>query len=140
MDPMTLMLIVLLGVMLIFMMINGRRNAKKRQQQAEERALKMVPGARVMSRAGLFGTIVEFDADDLTKPAHVEIADGVVVELHAQSLELVPEETPADDQADETDAEGDAESTDGSYEVESSDGTYTLNGEGVEKLPGDDKK
>jgi len=136
MDPMTLMLIAVLGVMLVFMMINSRKQAKKRQQQAEERSLKMLPGARVMSRAGLFGTIVEFDADDLTKPARVEVADGVIVELHAQSIELAPEETHDE----EHDAEAESDDEPGSYEVESSDGTYTLNGEGVEKLPGDDKK
>lgn len=132
MDPMTLLLIAVLGVMLVFMIINSRRQAKKRQVAAEERAVKMVPGARVMSRAGLFGTIIEFDADDLTKPARVEVADGVIVELHAQSLELVPEETTAPEES--------ADGTDSTVEVESSDGTYTLNGEGVEKRPGEDQK
>ncbi len=136
-DPMSLMLLVLLGAMLIFMVVNSRRQAKKRKEAEAERQTKMVPGARVMSRAGLFGTIVEFDADDLTQPARVEIADGVVVDLHAQSIDLVPEpavEAPADEDG-EID---DDDSSDGSVEVDSSEGTYTLNGEGVEKLPGDD--
>lgn len=135
MDPMSLMLVVVLAVMLIFMVVNSRKQAKKRREAEAERQTKMIPGARVMSRAGLFGTIVEFDAEDLTKPARIEIADGVVVELHAQSIEIVPE--PVEEaESDGFDSEGDE--SDGSVEVESTEGTYTLNGEGVEKLPGDD--
>lgn len=138
-DPMSLLLLVLLGAMLIFMVINSRRQAKKRKEAEAERQTRMVPGARVMSRAGLFGTLVEFDADDLNQPARVEIADGVVVELHAQSIDLVPESVAqAVDEIDEEDE--DDESSDGSVEVDSEQGTYTLNGEGVEKLPGDDDK
>lgn len=134
MDPMSLLLVAVLAVMLVFMVVNSRRQAKKRREAEADRQVKMVPGARVMSRAGLFGTIVEFDADDLTKPARIEIADGVVVELHAQSIEIVPEPVEqAEPESDEAESE-----SDGTVEVESTDGTYTLNGEGVEKLPGED--
>ncbi|WP_162893298.1 preprotein translocase subunit YajC [Microbacterium halotolerans] len=134
---MSLMLFVVLGVLLVFMIFNSRRQAKKRQEAEAERQVKMVPGVRVMSRAGLYGTIVEFDAEDLTKPARIEIAEGVVVDLHAHSIELAPEESPDDEASD------DDEGADSDLEVESADGTYTLNGEGVEKLPGsedEDKK
>ena len=144
MDPMSLMLFVVLGVLLVFMIFNSRRQAKKRQEAEAERQVKMVPGVRVMSRAGLFGTIVEFDAEDLTKPARIEIAEGVIVDLHAHSIELAPEASSDDETDDDENAEEDVDSdVDSDVEVESTDGTYTLNGEGVEKLPGsedDDKK
>lgn len=140
MDPMSLMLFVVLGVLLVFMIFNSRRQAKKRQEAAAERQVKMVPGVRVMSRAGLYGTIVEFDAEDLTKPARIEIAEGVVVDLHAHSIELAPEESSDNETDDDENSDEDADSD---VEVEATDGTYTLNGEGVEKLPGsedEDKK
>lgn len=123
---MNLILLVVLAAMLVFMFINGRRNAKKRQELEQERRTKMVPGARVMTRSGLFGTLVEFDAEDLTQPAKVEIAPGVVAEMHAQAVDLAPETTPAADEtvADET--------------ADTADEGYSLNGERVEKLPGDD--
>jgi len=128
---MNLILLVVLAAMLIFMFINGRRNAKKRQELEQERRTKMVPGARVMTRSGLFGTLVAFDAEDLTQPAKVEIAPGVVVELHAQAVDLVPEETaaPAEEPATDDAADEDTQATDEGY---------SLNGERVEKLPGDD--
>ncbi|WP_158231509.1 preprotein translocase subunit YajC [Microbacterium sediminis] len=125
---MNLILLVVLAAMLVFMFINGRRNAKKRQELEQERRTKMVPGARVMTRSGLFGTLVEFDAEDLTQPAKVEIAPGVVAEMHAQAVDLAPEATPA--AADET--VQDDETT------ETADEGYSLNGERVEKLPSDD--
>lgn len=134
-DPMMLMLLVLLGGMLVFTIFNGRRQAKKRQEQEQERQTKMLPGARVMSRAGLFGTLVEFDADDLTKPAKVEVAPGVIVELHAQSVDLVPEETEPSESPDPGEDDADIDASDSRNE-----GRYTLNGEDVDGRLGDDNK
>jgi len=128
---MNLILLVVLAAMLIFMFINGRRNAKKRQELEQERRTKMVPGARVMTRSGLFGTLVAFDAEDLTQPARVEIAPGVVVDMHAQAVDLAPEESAA---ADEPAADDATETPAG----DTTDEGYSLNGERVEKLPGDD--
>lgn len=134
---MNLLLLVVLAVMVVFMFISSRRNAKKRQELEEQRRTQMVPGARVMTRSGLFGTLVEFDAEDLTQPAKVEIAPGVIAEVHAQAVDLVPEtvarETTADDEVD------DAETGDDVTEQETTDADgYTLNGERIEKLRGDD--
>ena len=129
---MNLILLVVLAAMLIFMFINGRRNAKKRQELEQERRTKMVPGARFMTRSGLFGTLVAFDAEDLTQPARVEIAPGVVVDMHAQAVDLAPEESAA---ADEPGADDATETPAG----ETTDEGYSLNGERVEKLPGDDE-
>lgn len=138
---MNLLLLVVLAVMVVLMFVSSRRNAKKRQEAETERRQKMLPGARVMTRSGLFGTLVEFDADDLTTPAKVEIAPGVVVELHAQAIDLAPEtaqDTPAAAAAaaDEAPTVGDDAARPSTDQADGSG--YTLNGEQVDKLRRDD--
>ncbi|WP_261164042.1 preprotein translocase subunit YajC [Microbacterium sp. Marseille-Q6965] len=123
---MNLILLVVLAVMVVFMFVSSRRNAKKRQELEEQRRTQMVPGARVMTRSGLFGTLVAFDAEDLTQPAKVEIAPGVIAEVHAQAVDLVPETETTEPAA--TDVADDAAEDEG----------YTLNGERIEKPRGDD--
>ncbi|WP_230667472.1 preprotein translocase subunit YajC [Microbacterium sp. MEC084] len=73
MDP-NLLLLVVLAVLLIWMFFSSRRRQQKMREEQERKAQLMVPGARVMTRSGLFGTLVEYDKDDLSKPARVEIA------------------------------------------------------------------
>lgn len=149
MDPNILLLVVLV-VLLVWMFFSSRRRQQKAREEQERKAQLMVPGARVMTRSGLFGSLVEFDKDDLSKPAKVEIAPGVVVELHTQAVDLAPE-TEAVDAA----AYPDAEETDEPDAVadrpepaDAQPGTYTVNGVETDELPGsgtasdkgDDKK
>jgi preprotein translocase subunit YajC len=103
MDP-NLLLLVVLAVLLIWMFFSSRRRQQKLREEQALKAEKMVPGARVMTRSGLFGTLVAYDKDDLSKPAEVEIAPGVVVELHTQAVDLAPETAVVADEP-ETDAE-----------------------------------
>lgn len=106
MDPMSLMLFGLLAVMLVFMFMNTRKRQKQMKEQQEEKAAKTVPGAKVLLQGGLYGTIVSFDPVDLDKPAQVELAPGVVIEVHSQAIIRVvdPTEDAADDEADTEDA------------------------------------
>lgn len=106
MDPMSLMLFGLLAVMLVFMFMNTRKRQKQMKEQQEEKAAKTVPGAKVLLQGGLYGTIVSFDPVDLDKPAQVELAPGVVIEVHSQAIIRVvdPTEETADDEADTEDA------------------------------------
>ena len=98
MDP-NLLLLVVLVVLLVWMFFSSRRRQQKMREEQARKAEQMVPGARVMTRSGLFGTLVTYDADDLSQPARVEIAPGVVVELHTQAIDLAPEEAvPAADE------------------------------------------
>lgn len=141
---MDILLLVVLAALLVFMFISSRRRTKKMKEEQERRNLLMVPGARVMTRSGLFGTIVAFDADDLTKPAELEIAPGVVIEVHAQALDLAPEvaETESDDEPVEETIEDDAALEGPDVERPTTDEGprgYTLNGADVDELPGDDK-
>lgn len=88
---MDLLLLVVLAALLVFMFVSSRRRTKKMKEEQERRQAQLVPGARVMTRSGIFGTIVYFDSDDLTQPAEIEVAPGVVIEVHAQALDLAPE-------------------------------------------------
>lgn len=79
-------LIILLVILLIFMFWSSRRRMQKQKLELEEKARQTVPGAEVLLQGGLYGTIVEYDGEDLDKPAHVEIAPGVVIKVHSQAV------------------------------------------------------
>lgn len=86
MDPMSLMLFGLLAVMLVFMFMNTRKRQRQMKAQQEEKATKTIPGAKVLLQGGLYGTVVSYDPVDLNKPAQIELAPGVVIEVHSQSI------------------------------------------------------
>lgn len=85
-------LLLLLLALIIFMFWSSRRrNARmKVEQEAKQRA--MVPGVKVLLQGGLYGTLVEFDSEDLSKPATVELAPGVPIEVHSQAILRVVED------------------------------------------------
>lgn len=89
----SLILMVALFAVLIFMMFRGR---KKQAAQQEKLKNNTVPGAKVMTNAGIFGTVVGVDAEDRVQ---VEVANGVVLTLHRQAistfLDNEPTATPA---------------------------------------------
>ena len=85
-----------LAILLVFMIFSTRRRTQRMKQEQEEKAKQTVPGARVLLQGGLYGTIVDFDAENLDRPARVEIAPGVVIEVHSQAiLRIVTDEAPA---------------------------------------------
>lgn len=104
-------LFIILALVLVFMIFSTRRRNQRMKQEMEEKQRQTVPGARVLLQGGLYGTITEFDADDLDKPARVELAPGVEIEVHSQAIlrvvdETAPvadEHTPLDDRADVAD-------------------------------------
>ncbi|KQR85122.1 preprotein translocase subunit YajC [Microbacterium sp. Leaf179] len=79
-------IIILLIGLLVFMFYSSRRRMKKQKADIEQKARETVPGAEVLLQGGLYGTIVEYDGEDLDKPAHVEIAPGVVIKVHSQAV------------------------------------------------------
>lgn len=88
-------LLLVLLALIIFMFWSSRRRAQrmKTEQEAKQRA--MVPGVKVLLQGGLYGTLVEFDGEDLSKPAFVELAPGVQIEVHSQAiLRVVEPEEP----------------------------------------------
>ena len=79
-------IILLLVVLLVFMFFSSRRRMQKQKAEQEEKARQTVPGSEVLLQGGLYGTIVEYDADDLDKPAIVSIAPGVEIKVHSQAI------------------------------------------------------
>lgn len=79
-------LIILLIGLLVFMFYSSRRRMQKQKLEQEEKARQTVPGSEVLLQGGVYGTIVEYDSEDLDKPAQVEIAPGVVIKVHSQAV------------------------------------------------------
>lgn len=92
--PMDILLLVAMAALLVFMFWSSRRRAQrvKAEQEAKQRA--MVPGVKVLLQGGLYGTLVEFDGEDLSKPVRVELAPGVEVEVHSQAILRTVEDEP----------------------------------------------
>lgn len=94
-------LFLVLALLLVFMVFSTRRRNKRMKDEQEQKARQTVAGARVLLQGGLYGTIVEFDPDNLDRPARVEIAPGVIIEVHSQAIlrvvtdEPTPESTEA---------------------------------------------
>ena len=83
---MDLFLIVPLAALLVFMFWSSRRRMKKQKDDQAAKARQTVPGAEVLLQGGLYGTIVEYDPEDLDKPALVELAPGFEVKVHSQAI------------------------------------------------------
>jgi preprotein translocase subunit YajC len=82
-DPLTIGMLVILAVLIVFMF----RSSKKRKRQAEELQQKVVAGADVMTNSGVFGTIQSIDEEE--NKIRLEIAPGVVITVHRQTVTRV---------------------------------------------------
>ncbi|QAY73901.1 preprotein translocase subunit YajC [Agromyces protaetiae] len=100
--PFEIILLVVLAALVFFMF----RNSRKRQAEARELQAKVVPGAKVMTNFGLFGTIESIDDEE--NRVELEVAPGTVVTVHRQTVARViePALVPAvDETADEVASE-----------------------------------
>jgi len=91
MDPLSIAMLAILGVLIFFMF----RNSRKRKQQMEELRDQMVPGVEVMTNFGLFGTLITMDT--VKNEAEIEISKGVIVKVHSQTLAKVVTEDAVED-------------------------------------------
>jgi preprotein translocase subunit YajC len=83
-----LLVIVLLFVLLYFVMIRPQRN---RQRQAQQAQRQVGNGARVRTTAGMYGTVIDGDADNVL----VEIAPNVQVKMMRRAIMgVVPDDEP----------------------------------------------
>jgi preprotein translocase subunit YajC len=94
MDPVSLFMIAILGL-LIFFMIRNSRKQKATQQELQE---KLKPGADVMTSFGLFATVVAMDDD--TNVATLDVGKGVEIKVHRQVLTKVVEEEVLEEPSD----------------------------------------
>ncbi|GAA4356910.1 preprotein translocase subunit YajC [Microbacterium rhizosphaerae] len=103
-------LIILLAVLLVFMFWSSRRRQQRQKAEQEAKAKQTLPGAEVMLQGGLYGTIVEYDAENLDQPAIVEIAPGVDIKVHSQAILRVvtPTEAPGAHEAIDDESVADA--------------------------------
>ena len=84
MDPISLFMIAVLGL-LIFFMIRNSRKQRATQQELQE---KLKPGALVMTSFGLYATVVELDDD--TNIATLDVGTGSL-KVHRQTLTKIIE-------------------------------------------------
>jgi preprotein translocase subunit YajC len=83
-----LIFIVLIFGVLYFVMIRPQRN---RQRQAQQQQREVQVGSRVRTTAGMYGTIVETDADNVL----VEFAPGVRIKMMRRAImNVVPDDEP----------------------------------------------
>lgn len=79
-------LFAVLAALLVFMFWNSRKRMQKAKAEQEEKRRSTVAGSKVLLQGGLYGTIISYDGEDLDKPAEIELAPGVVVEVHSQAI------------------------------------------------------
>jgi preprotein translocase subunit YajC len=82
-----ILFIVLLFVVLYVLMIRPQRN---RQRQAMQTQRQVMPGQRVRTTAGIYGTVTAILDDDL----EVEISPGVKIRIMRRAvMDVLPDET-----------------------------------------------
>ncbi|MDR2255873.1 MAG: preprotein translocase subunit YajC [Arthrobacter sp.] len=96
-NPMMLVLLALFAVM-IFMMF---RNRKKATAAAEERKNQLVPGAEIMTTAGIYGTVSSIDTEQNRLVLEVSPGQLVTFDMRAvaqvvSSPKAVISDSPAD--------------------------------------------
>lgn len=84
----TLLPILLIGVVFYLLIMRPARN---RQRKQAEMMSSLAPGTRVMTTAGVYGTLVALDDED----AEIEIAPGVVIRVVKAAIGKVIEPEPA---------------------------------------------
>lgn len=80
------MYIILIVILIVFVLFSFRSN-RKRRQQMDDLKQKMVPGTRVMTQFGLFGTIVS--VDEANNRVDLEVSPGSIVTVHRQVVTTV---------------------------------------------------
>ncbi|MDA2980577.1 MAG: preprotein translocase subunit YajC [Actinomycetota bacterium] len=93
MDPISLFMIAILG-MLIYFMIRNSRKQRKTQEELQE---KLKPGADVMTSFGLYARLLELD--DENNVATLDVGKGVLIKVHRQTLTKVVEDEPSEVEA-----------------------------------------
>lgn len=92
-DPITILMFALIGVLIFFMFRNGR----KRQQAMQEMQNGLRPGAEVMLQSGIFATVEELDEED----NRLTVRSGtstLVVHRNAVGQIVTPVTTDANDE------------------------------------------
>ena len=85
-----ILIVVVIGVAVYFLMMRPQQRRRKQMMQVSN---ELQPGQRVRTTAGIYGTIVAVDGQDLD----LEIAPGVEVRIMRRAImDVVPEDGPDD--------------------------------------------
>ena len=103
-------LLLIMGLMVIFLVFTMFRNRKRMQQAQQERETKLVPGAEVMTTAGIFGTVVDTFKDE--NKVRLELSPGNRVMFHVQAIAQFPEDNSTPE-ASQEDNQGDLDGSEG---------------------------
>jgi preprotein translocase subunit YajC len=88
-DLLPLLIIIVLFGVFYYAIIRPQRN---RQRQAQQTQRAVIPGQRVRTTAGIYGTVVTGDERDV----EVEIAPGVRVRMLRRAImDVIPEDDPS---------------------------------------------
>jgi preprotein translocase subunit YajC len=94
-----ILFIAALFVVLYLVMIRPQRN---RQRQAQQMQRTVLPGQRVRTTAGMYGTITSVDDTDV----EVEVAPGVRIKMLRRAvMDVLSDESPADGDPQSTDSQ-----------------------------------
>jgi preprotein translocase subunit YajC len=117
-NPTLLILVLAMGVIWIAFI----RPQKRRQQQQRQMLDAVEPGAEVLTAAGIYGTVIEADGDEI----HLQIAEGVVVKVARRAIgAVIPPEVEEEPEALEPEEDEAAESEPESPVAEATDGDAT---------------
>jgi preprotein translocase subunit YajC len=85
-----ILIVVVIGVAVYFLMMRPQQRRRKQMMQVNN---ELSPGQRVRTTAGIYGTIVAVDGQDLD----LEIAPGVEIRIMRRAImDVVPEDGPED--------------------------------------------
>lgn len=119
---MDIILLVAMAALLVFMFWSSRRRAQRTKAEQEAKSRAMLPGVKVLLQGGLYGVLVEYDGEDLSKSARVALAPGMEVEVHSQAILRVVDEEEGTLTEDEFIA---AEASEAEYIADVADGEIT---------------
>jgi preprotein translocase subunit YajC len=91
MDPISLFMVAVLGLLIYFMIRNSRKQRRTQQEMAE----KLKPGVEVMTSFGLFANLKKLDEEN--NIAFLDVGKGVTLRVHRQALTKVIEGASEDE-------------------------------------------
>ncbi|GAA1046438.1 preprotein translocase subunit YajC [Rothia amarae] len=86
----SLFMILLMGIFVVMLFILPARRQRKVQQELKQRQDQLVPGTRVMTNFGLFGSVVEVNRDE--NYVLLNIAADTVVKVHLSTVTTLVDE------------------------------------------------
>jgi preprotein translocase subunit YajC len=75
-------------IVVLFMVVYMTMTRRSRARQAQQQQTSVVPGARVRTTSGMYGTVTSMDGDDVM----IEVAPGVNIRMMRRAVVPVPQD------------------------------------------------